>query len=53
MAFADIEPAIEGRPAAELARRIAPDPPGRIGPAFPQEWLAPLGLPVAAASTVR
>lgn len=42
MAFADIEPAIEGRPAAQLARRIAPDPPGRIGPAFPQEWLAPL-----------
>jgi glutathione S-transferase len=42
IAFADIEPAIEGRPAAELATRIAPDPPGRIGPAFPSEWLAPL-----------
>ena len=42
MAFADIEPAIEGRPAGALARRIAPDPPGRIGPAFPKEWLAPL-----------
>jgi glutathione S-transferase len=42
MAFADIEPAIEGRPAGELARRIAPDPLGRIGPAFPREWLAPL-----------
>jgi glutathione S-transferase len=53
MAFADIEPAIEGRPAAELARRIAPDPPGRIGPAFPPEWLAPLGVPTAASQTVR
>ena len=42
MAFADIEPAIEGRPAGALARRIVPDPPGRIGPTFPQEWLAPL-----------
>jgi glutathione S-transferase len=42
MAFADIEPAIEGRPAGRLATRLAPDPPGRIGPAFPSEWLAPL-----------
>jgi glutathione S-transferase len=42
MAFADIEPAIENRPAGELAQRIAPDPPGRIGAAFPREWLAPL-----------
>lgn len=42
MAFEDLEPAIEGRPAAGLARRVAPDPPGRIGPAFPAEWLAPL-----------
>jgi glutathione S-transferase len=42
MAFADLEPAIEGRPAGALARRIVPDPPGRIGPTFPQEWLAPL-----------
>jgi glutathione S-transferase len=42
MAFADLEPSIEGRPAAGLARRIAPDPPGHIGPAFPAEWLAPL-----------
>jgi glutathione S-transferase len=42
MAFADLEPAIENRPAGELARRVAPDPPGRISPAFPEEWLAPL-----------
>ena len=42
MAFADLEPAIEPRPAGELARRIAPDLPGRVGPVFPKEWLAPL-----------
>jgi glutathione S-transferase len=48
MAFADIEPAIAGRPAAQLAVRIAPDPPGRIGPAFPGEWLAPLEVAAAA-----
>jgi glutathione S-transferase len=42
MAFEDLAPAIEGRPAAALARRVAPDPPGHIGPAFPEEWLAPL-----------
>ena len=47
MAFAEIEPAIEGRPAGELALRIAPDPLGRIGNAFPQEWLAPLQSRVA------
>jgi glutathione S-transferase len=42
MAFADFEPAIAGRPSGELARRIAPEPPGHIGPVFPDEWLAPL-----------
>jgi glutathione S-transferase len=42
MAFEDLEPAIESRPAGALARRVAPDPPGRIGPVFPAEWLAPL-----------
>jgi glutathione S-transferase len=42
MAFADIEPAIAGRPAAALARRLVPEPPGQIGPVFPQEWLEPL-----------
>jgi glutathione S-transferase len=51
MAFADIEPAIERRPAGELARRIAPDPPGRIGPVFPEEWLRPLGTESLRAST--
>jgi len=42
MAFEDLAPAIEGRPAGALARRIAPDAPGHVGPAFPAEWLAPL-----------
>ena len=42
MAFADIAPAIEGRPAGDLARRLVSEPPGWIGPIFPAEWLAPL-----------
>lgn len=42
MAFADFGPAIAGRPAGELARRVAPDPPGQIGPVYPDEWLAPI-----------
>jgi glutathione S-transferase len=50
MSFDDFEPAIEGRPAAELARRYAPDPPGRIGPVFPDEWLAPIRGDRAAAA---
>jgi glutathione S-transferase len=41
-AFADFEPAIRDRPAADLARRYAPDPPGHIGPVFPDGWLSPL-----------
>jgi glutathione S-transferase len=51
MAFEDIAPAIEGRPAGELARRIAPDPPGHIGPVFPQEWLAALEPSLSRAAT--
>lgn len=38
----DLRPAIEGRPAAELARRIVPDYPGRMPPVLPAAWLAPL-----------
>ena len=48
MAFEDIEPAIADRPAGELARRLVPEPPGHIGPAFPAEWLAPLRASPAA-----
>lgn len=38
----DLRPAIEGRPAAELAARVVPRFPGNVGPAFPDDWLAPL-----------
>jgi glutathione S-transferase len=39
MTFDDLRPAIEKRPAGELAMRIIPDFPGRIPPIFPGEWL--------------
>lgn len=38
----DVRPAIEGRPAAELARRIDPDYPGRMPAVLPAAWLEPL-----------
>ena len=40
--FDDLAPAIEGRPAAELAVRVAPQYPGRIRAVFPREWLGPI-----------
>jgi len=40
--FEDLAPWIEGRPAARLARRVAPVYPGRVRAVFPPEWLAPL-----------
>jgi glutathione S-transferase len=48
MAFDDVRPAIEDRPAAALAERVLPQPPGRVQPIFPKEWLAPLQAPTAA-----
>jgi glutathione S-transferase len=42
MTLDDLRPAIENRPAGELARRIVPDYPGRMPPVLPPEWLAPL-----------
>ncbi len=42
MAFDDVAPVIEGRPAADLARRVQPELSGRVGPAYPEEWLRPL-----------
>ena len=42
MSFEDIRPAIESRPAGEMAMRAVPDFPGRTPPVFPEEWLAPL-----------
>jgi glutathione S-transferase len=38
----DLRPAIEERPAGELALRIAPDFPGRVPPVLPAHWLEPL-----------
>jgi glutathione S-transferase len=48
MAFEDVRAAIEGRPAAALARRLYPWYPGRVRPSFPPEWLAPLRVAAAA-----
>jgi glutathione S-transferase len=42
MWFEDLRPAIEGRPAAEHARTVAPRYPGAIGPVFPPEAVAAL-----------
>ncbi|MGH2943096.1 MAG: hypothetical protein ACRDLN_10055, partial [Solirubrobacteraceae bacterium] len=38
----DFAPYIEGRPAEQHARRVAPDYAGHIGPIVPEEWMAPL-----------
>lgn len=38
----DLVPFVEGRPAAELARRVAPDYAGHLGPVVPDEWMAEL-----------
>lgn len=38
----DFRPYIEGRPAARLARRVAPDYVGHLGPIVPDEWMTPL-----------
>ncbi len=42
MSMEDLRPALEDRPSGGLARRVAPDFPGHIGPIFPREWLEPL-----------
>lgn len=39
--FHDLAPLLEGRPAADHARRIAPDFPGHVPASLPQDWLAP------------
>jgi glutathione S-transferase len=38
----DLAPFVEGRPAADLARRVAPDYIGHLGPVVPDEWMAAL-----------
>lgn len=42
MTLDDLRPAIENRPAAELARRLVPNYPGKMPPVLPAEWLDPL-----------
>lgn len=44
----DLRPAIEGRPAGALAKRVVPDYPGHTPPILPAEWLAPLRAPATA-----
>ena len=44
----DLAPFIDARPAAKLARRVAPDYVGHLGPVIPEEWLAPLRADEAA-----
>lgn len=40
--FEDLAPYIEGRPAARLAQRLAPDFRGEVPAVLPPAWLAPL-----------
>jgi glutathione S-transferase len=42
MTFDDLRPAIEKRPAGQLAMRVVPDFAGRFPPVFPPEWLEAL-----------
>jgi glutathione S-transferase len=42
MTLDDLRPAVEGRPAAALARRLVPNYPGRMPSVLPAEWLDPL-----------
>lgn len=42
MSFDDLRPAIENRPAGQLALRVVPEFPGRTPPVFPPEWLGAL-----------
>jgi glutathione S-transferase len=42
MTLDDLRPAIEGRPAGALAKRVVPDYPGKTPPILPAEWLQPL-----------
>ena len=42
MTLDDVRPAVERRPAGELALRVAPDYPGHMPPILPPAWLEPL-----------
>ena len=48
----DVRPFIEFRPAAALARRVAPDYQGHLDACLPYEWLEPLRAHRAAAERV-
>ncbi len=47
----DLAPYIEGRPAAALARRVAPDYVGHLGAVIPDEWMQPLRVGAGAGSS--
>jgi len=51
MTFDDVRPAIEERPAGEMAVRAIPDFPGRAAPILPRAWLEPLRQREPAGST--
>lgn len=42
MTLDDVRPALESRPAGELATRVVPDFPGRVPPILPDAWLEPI-----------
>jgi len=48
MTMDDLRPAIEGRPAGALAKRVVPDYPGHTPPILPAAWLEPLKSAAAA-----
>jgi glutathione S-transferase len=50
MTLDDLRPAIEPRPAGQLALRLIPDYPGHTPPVLPPAWLQPLRDKTAAAS---
>jgi glutathione S-transferase len=47
MSLDDLRPAIDGRPAGRLAKRIVPNFPGRTPAVLPPEWLKPITAPTA------
>jgi glutathione S-transferase len=49
MTLDDLRPAIESRPAGELAMRLVPHYPGKTPPVLPPAWLQPLRSETAAA----
>lgn len=49
MTLQDLRPAIESRPAGQLAKRVVPDYPGDAPPILPPAWLQPLRSATASA----